>query len=57
MFVAHCKAVLIGLSLVGGLEPNGSLAVAYSSQRWPAAGFCPWAVPGSATEPGYEGKL
>src|SRR5205809_3409915 len=45
MFVAHCKAVLIGLSLLGGVEPNGSLAVACSRQRRPAAGFGPRPVP------------
>ena len=40
MFVAHCNAVLIGLSFDGGLEPNGSLAVACSSHLFPDAGFC-----------------
>src|SRR2546425_11966972 len=57
MFVAHCNAVLIVLSLSGGWEPNGSFAVACSSQRCPAAGFCASGVAGSATEPGYDGKL
>ncbi len=57
MFVAHCSAVLIGRSLVGGFEPNGSFAVACSSQRLPAAGFCATGVPASAREPGYAGKL
>src|SRR5207245_9810568 len=50
MFVAHCRAVAIGLSLDGGFEPNGSLAVACSSHLFPAAGFCATATPGSATE-------
>src|SRR6266705_3446621 len=57
MFVAHWSAVAIGRSLVGGFEPNGSFAVACSSQRWPAAGFCATGVPASAREPGYAGKL
>src|SRR5947209_10386676 len=52
MFVAHCRAVAIGLSLDGGFEPNGSLAVACSSHLFPAAGFCATATPGSAAEPG-----
>src|SRR2546427_9517449 len=34
-------SVAIGRSFVGGFDPNGSLAVACSSQRLPAAGFCP----------------
>src|SRR5436190_15675910 len=57
MFVAHCKAVLIGLSFAGGFEPNGSFAVTCSNHLLPEAGFCPTATPGSATEPGNEGKL
>src|SRR5439155_17512567 len=57
MFVAHFSAVLIGLSLVGGFEPNGSLAVTCSSHLLPAAGFWATGTPASATEPGYDGKL
>src|SRR5437660_1538925 len=57
MFVAHCRAVLIGLSLAGGLEPNGSFAVACSSHLVPAAGFCATGTLGSATEPVKDGKL
>src|SRR3989441_8471715 len=33
MLVAHCKAVLIGLSFEGGFEPKGSFAVTCSSHR------------------------
>src|SRR5438046_9479827 len=57
MFVAHCSAVLIGLSFAGGVEPNGSFAVACSSHLFPDAGFCPTGTPASATDPGNEGKL
>jgi len=52
MFVAHCSAVPMGLSLVAGFEPNGSFDVCCSSQRLPAAGFCASGVPGSAAAPG-----
>src|SRR5947199_9497736 len=52
MFVAHFSAVLIGFSLVGGFEPNGSLAVPCSSHLLPAAGFWATGTPASATEPG-----
>src|SRR2546422_10106561 len=57
MFVAHCSAVLIGLSFAGGVEPNGSFAVACSSHLFPDAGFCATGTPASATDPGKEGKL
>src|SRR5437762_6846213 len=57
MFVAHWSAVLIGLSLDGGFEPNGSLAVTCSSHLPPEAGFWASGTPGSATEPVYDGKL
>src|SRR5213594_2568253 len=52
IFVAHCRAVLIGLSFEGGFEPNGSFAVACSSHLLPAAGFWATGTPASATEPG-----
>src|SRR5438093_969011 len=57
MLVAHCKAVLIGLSLEGGFEPNGSFAVTCSSHLLPEAIFCATGAPGSATEPVKDGKL
>src|SRR5207248_9954575 len=57
IFVAHCRAVEIGLSLPGGLEPNGSLDVTCSSHLVPDAGFCPTATPASATDPVNDGKL
>src|SRR5438477_87885 len=57
IFVAHCRAVEIGLSLAGGLEPNGSLDVTCSSHLVPDAGFCPTATPASATDPVNDGKL
>src|SRR2546426_1112655 len=57
MFVAHCKAVLIGLSLEGGFEPKGSFAVTCSSHLLPEAIFCATGAPGSATEPVKDGKL
>src|SRR5881397_1035782 len=57
MFVAHCRAVPIGLSFDGGEEPNGSVAVDASSHWFPASGRCATGTPGSATEPGNEGKL
>src|SRR5206468_4375954 len=57
MFVAHWRAVLIGLSLDGGFEPNGSFEVTCSSQRAPASGFCASGTLASATDPGKEGKL
>src|SRR3989442_11997891 len=57
MFVAHCSAVLIGLSLEGGFEPNGSFAVTCSSHLLPDATFCATETPGSATDPVYAGKL
>ena len=57
MFVAHCSAVPMGLSLVAGFEPNGSLEVCCSIQRLPAAGFCASGVLASAAAPGKEGKL
>src|SRR5207247_1636622 len=57
MLVAHCKAVLIGLSLEGGFEPNGSFAVTCSSHLLPEAIFCATGAPGSATDPVKDGKL
>src|SRR5437870_10438453 len=57
MLVAHCKAVLTGLSLEGGFEPNGSFAVTCSSHLLPEAIFCATGAPGSATEPVKDGKL
>src|SRR5437867_616237 len=57
MFVAHCKAVLIGLSLEGGFEPKGSFDVTCSSHLLPEAGFCATGTPGSATDPVNDGKL
>src|SRR3989442_10924257 len=57
MLVAHCSAVLIGLSLEGGVEPNGSFAVTCSSHLLPDATFCATETPGSATDPVYAGKL
>src|SRR5207253_2526189 len=55
--VAQWSAVLIGLSLDGGFEPNGSVAVTCSSHLLPEAGFWASGTPGSATEPVYDGKL
>src|SRR5438552_72579 len=57
MFVAHLSAVLIGLSLEGGFEPNGSLDVTCSSHLFPDAIFWATATPGSATAPVNDGKL
>src|SRR5438552_1914103 len=57
MFVAQSRAVLIGLSLDGGVEPNGSFAVTCSSHLLADAAFWASGVPGSATEPGNDGKL
>src|SRR5205809_179932 len=57
MFVAQSRAVLIGLSLDGGVEPNGSFAVTCSSRLLADAAFWASGVPGSATEPGNDGKL
>src|SRR5213076_2675461 len=56
MFVAHCSAVLIGLSFAGGVEPNGSFAVTCSSHLLPEATFCATETPGSATDPVYAGS-
>src|SRR5437879_12430994 len=57
MFVAHCKAVLIGLSLEGGFEPKGSFDVTCCSHLLPEARFCATGTPGSATDAVNEGKL
>src|SRR5437899_3389459 len=57
IFVAHRSAVEIGLSLEGGVEPNGSFDVICSSHLLPEAVFWASATPGSATEPVNEGKL
>jgi len=55
--VAHMQRVLIGLSFAGGVEPNGSFAVACSSHLFPDAGFlAPTGTPASATDPGKEGS-
>ena len=51
------SAVLIGLSLAGGLDPNGSFPVTCSSHVLPAAGLWASGTVGSATDPGKDGQL
>src|SRR2546430_17523943 len=57
MLVAHCSAVLIGLSFEGGVEPNGSFAVACSSHLFPDAGFWATGVAGGPAGAGGGGEV